>query len=448
MGKQACYEGIGCQRRSMKILWVKPGKLLPLNTGGKLRTYNILRQLSATHDVTYLSYYGGQHDKDYERKILQHLPGTVPVANAFPEVTGFGRYLDYVCRLPVSAPFAVSRFASPRVQEILAEWIAQRRFDVAVCDFLVSAQNFPRQLVTPTLLFQHNVETVLWKRRSSFAANLAGRVISNIESAKMARYEPAQIRRFHRVLAVSEQDRQAMSGMVDPSRISVIPTGVDLAEYRFDSKLRPSGPLVVFTGSMDWEPNIDGVEYFCANIWPRVLAEVPDARFRIVGRQPHPRVKKLASASIEVTGTVRSIIDHLREAAVLVVPLRIGGGTRIKIYEGMAIGKATVSTFVGAEGLDVHHERNILLADDPQRFARYVVKILRDEDFRRKYEAAAAESIRPYDWSAIAKRFVNELETTVAMVSPAKPRVRSSRPGFVPNRRRRRVAEAETSYPC
>jgi len=409
----------------VKILWVKPGKLLPLDTGGKLRTYNILRHLSATHDVTYLSYYGGQRDEDYEREILKHLPGTVPIAKAFPDVTGPGRYLDYVRCLPAAAPYAVSRFTSPPVQKILAEWIAQRRFDVAVCDFLVSAQNFPRELVTPTVLFQHNVETMLWKRRARFAASTVDRVISKIESAKMARYEPAQIRRFHHVLAVSEQDRQAMSSMVDPSPISVIPTGVDLAKYRFDSKLRPSGPLVVFTGSMDWEPNIDGVEHFCTEIWPKVLAEVPDARFRIVGRKPHPRVKKLASASIEVTGTVPSIIDHLRQAAVLVVPLRIGGGTRIKIYEGMAVGKATVSTLVGAEGLEVHHEHNILLADKPRRFANYVVKLLRDEDFRRKYEAAAAASMRPHDWSVITQGFVNELQNVVAAASPARPRART-----------------------
>jgi glycosyltransferase involved in cell wall biosynthesis len=105
--------------------------------------------------------------------------------------------------------------------------------------------------------------------------------------------------------------------------------------------------------------------------------------------------------------------------------LRIGGGTRIKIYEGMAVGKATVSTLVGAEGLEVHHEHNILLADDPRRFANYVVKLLRDEDFRRKYEAAAAASMRPHDWSVITQGFVNELQNVVAAASPARPRART-----------------------
>ncbi len=148
----------------MKILWVKPGKLLPLDTGGKLRTYNILRQLSTTQELTYLSYYGGHRDEAYEQEILKHLPGTVTIYTAAPDVTPLERYLDYVRRLPWRAPYAVSKFTAPEVQRLLREWLSQRRFDVAVCDFLSSALNFPRQLATPTVLFQHNVETVLWKR--------------------------------------------------------------------------------------------------------------------------------------------------------------------------------------------------------------------------------------------------------------------------------------------
>lgn len=201
--------------------------------------------------------------------------------------------------------------------------------------------------------------------------------------------------------------------MVEASHISVVPTGVDLGQYRYDPKAAPSSPLVVFTGSMDWVPNIDGVGFFCKEIWPRVLEKVPEARFRIVGRDPHPRVKKLASSSVEVTGTVPSIIDHLREAAVFVVPLRIGGGTRIKIYEAMAVGKATVSTTVGAEGLDVRHDHDILLADDPSGFSEAVVSILKRDDLRRRLEAAAAATAARYDWSLITEKFVEVLRTTI-----------------------------------
>jgi glycosyltransferase involved in cell wall biosynthesis len=398
----------------MKILWVKPGKLLPLDTGGKLRTYNILRQLAASHELTYLSYYGGQRDETYEREVLSHLPGTVTIYTAAPDSTELERYLDYLRRLAWRAPYAVSKFTDPRVQSLLGEWIPQRRFDVAVCDFLSSTLNFPADLATPTALFQHNVETVLWKRKVDFEVKWRDRVVSRIEYAKMRRFEPEQTRRFHHVIAVSEADRDAMSTMVDPSHISVVPTGVDLSKYQYDPESRPSGPLVVFTGSMDWEANIDGVEFFCKEIWPLVLARVPEAHFRIVGRDPHPRVKRLASDSVEVTGTVPSVVDHLREAAVFVVPLRIGGGTRIKIYEGMAMGKATVSTTVGAEGLDVRHGRDILLEDSASGFAGAIVTFLQNEEVRRRYEAAAAATARKYDWSVIAERFVEVLRKTIA----------------------------------
>jgi len=397
----------------MKILWVKPGKLLPLDTGGKLRTYNILRQLDFGHELTYLSYYGGARDLDYERDIVDHLPGTICTYTAAPDTTAAERYLDYLRRLPSRAPYAVSKFTARQVRQTVSDWIRQQKFDVAVCDFLSSTLNFPDHLATPSALFQHNVETVLWKRKAEFEVKTVDRIVSKIEYAKMVRFEPAQVRRFHHVIAVSEADRQAMRGMVDPSHISVVPTGVDLSKYEYDPQLEPNGPLVVYTGSMDWEANIDGVEFFCREIWPIVLQQVPSARFRIVGRDPHPRVKKLASDSVEVTGTVPSIVPHLREAAVFVIPLRIGGGTRIKIYEGMATGKATVSTSVGAEGLDVHHGRDILLEDDPKAFAEAIVTLLKDPGMRRRYEAAAAATARKYDWSVIAQTFVGVLRTTI-----------------------------------
>jgi len=404
----------------LKILWVKPGKLLPLDSGGKLRTYNIVRYLAATHEVTYLSYYGGARDREYEQQIRQNVPGTVAVHTSVSDATGFARYFQYVRSLPSLAPFSVSNFAVSQVRQMVTDWMLQRRFDVAVCDFLASSLTFPRDLSIPTVLFQHNVETLLWRRRAQYEAKWPDRWISKIEYAKMARFEPAQVRRFHHVLAVSDEDCRAMTGMVERARMTVIPTGVDLAMYRYDPEARANAPLVVFSGSMDWAPNIDGVEYFCQEIWPHVLAQVPAARFRIVGRNPHARVQKLASRSVEVTGSVPSILDHFREAAVLVVPLRIGGGTRIKIYEGMAMGKATVSTRLGAQGLDVRHGQDILLADEPRQFAEYVVRLLLDDETRHEYQAAAAATAQKHDWSTVTERLVEALHRTIRTASRQK----------------------------
>ena len=397
----------------MRILWVKAGKLLPVDTGGKIRSYNLLRQLAARHETVLLSYYGGPRDQAYEREIEKHLPGAETVHTGAPDGGALAQGLHYAARLFSPAPYAVTKFTSPGVKGLVARWLSERRFDVAVCDFLSASRNFPRALATPSVLFQHNVESALWQRQARHEPNPVKRAVFKLEAAKMLRYERATVRSFHHVIAVSEHDRRLMSEMTDAARISVTPTGVDLGQYAAAAGAEPAGPLVVFLGSMDWEANVDGVDYFCRDIWPRVLARVPGAKFRVVGRNPHARVLKLASDSVEVTGTVPSVVEHLKEAAVFVVPLRVGGGTRLKIYEAMAAGKAVVSTSIGAEGLDVLHGRDILLADDAAGFADEVVSLLEDADRRRRFERAASELAAQFDWKAVARGF----EETLARVA-------------------------------
>ena len=403
----------------MRILWVKAGKLLPVDTGGKIRSYNLLRELAARHEVVLLSYYGGERDEGYEEEIEKHLPGAVTVHTGAVEANAFRQGLDYLRHLPSRAPYAVTKFTSKKVQRLVNDWTTQNRFDVAVCDFLAASLNFPRTLETPTVLFQHNVESALWQRQSEHAPDFVRGLAFKMEAAKMLAYERAAVRRFHHVIAVSDHDREQMMKWTDGASITVVPTGVDIKKYaaaKDEAKLNRS--LVLFLGSMDWEPNIDGVKYFCRDIWPQVQRSVKDARFRIVGRDPHPQVRRLASESIEVTGTVPSVVEHLREAAVVVVPLRIGGGTRLKIFEAMATGKAVVSTTIGAEGLDVHHGQDILLADDARAFADAVISILSEEEKRKSFERAAAELAGQYDWAIIARRF-EEVLARVARVPEA-----------------------------
>jgi len=211
------------------------------------------------------------------------------------------------------------------------------------------------------------------------------------------------------VIAVSEHDRRLLSAGMDDSRVSVVPTGVDLEHYRPDSSGREPSPLLMFVGAMDWEPNIDAVEYFCKRIWPAVQAAVPGAHFRIVGRNPDRRVLSLAGGPVEVTGRVHSVADQLHEAAVVVVPLRIGGGTRLKIYEAMATGKAVVSTSVGAEGLDVHPGKDILLADTPETFCDSIVTLLRDRELRKSFERSAAQLAAVHGWQSVGEKFASVL---------------------------------------
>jgi glycosyltransferase involved in cell wall biosynthesis len=248
------------------------------------------------------------------------------------------------------------------------------------------------------------VEAAIWRRQAQCEKHRLKKLVFSIEAAKMRRYEAAAIKRFHHVVAVSEIDRRLMAS-VDARNITVVPTGVDLQQFRAAGDSPALSREVLFLGSMDWEANVDAATYFCDKIWPRVISEVPDAKFRIVGRDPHPSVKKLACASVEVTGTVPSVIGYLKTAAVVVVPLRIGGGTRLKIYEAMAMGKAIVSTPIGAEGLEVHDGKDIVLSEEPEDFARQIVTLLRDEAARARLERAAVQTAGKHDWSVIADRF-------------------------------------------
>lgn len=393
----------------MKILWVKANKILPVHSGGDLRSFNIVRQLATQHEVIFFSYYDGPADREYETKLQQELPGAICVSTGKEHGSVAARGLDYVLRLPNAAPYAVSRFASLKVQERLKSCVSQQMPDVAVCDFLDAAINFPENKQVPSVLFQHNVESEIWRRHASNGSSAIQKLIYRMEFSKMLRYEQQALAGFDHVIAVSDHDKKLMSAWTQPERITVVPTGVDTQQFCPDPSVQEK-PLVLFVGAMDWEPNVDAAKYFCAEIWPMVLAKVPHARFRIVGRNPDRRVKSLESPSVEVTGRVPSVVDHLREAGVVVVPLRVGGGTRIKIYEAMATGKAVVSTTVGAEGLDVHHGQDIVLSDQPKEFANSVAQLFQDNQARTRMGKAAAALAANYGWPVIAAKFGQILE--------------------------------------
>lgn len=397
----------------MRILWVKANKILPMHSGGDIRSFNILRNLARQEQVIFFSYYDGSEDREYAAELEKQLPGSVCVCTGKQAESGWARRWDYLLRLPNSAPYAVSRFSSSVVQKRLQGCIAEQKPDVVICDFLDAAINFPDSLPVPAVLFQHNVESEIWRRHASNESGQLMKLVYGMEHRKMLRYERAAVRRFRHVIAVSDHDRKLMSAWVEPERITVVPTGVDIEQFGGSGAMDEEQQLVIFVGAMDWEPNVDGAKYFCEEVWPRVLAKVSQARFRIVGRNPDRRVQSLACDSVEVTGRVPSVVDHLRQAAVVVVPLRVGGGTRLKIYEAMAAGKAVVSTSVGAEGLDVHHGRDVLLADTPEMFADSIINLLQDAGMRHQFGRAAAELARSYGWPMIASKFGDVLKHVI-----------------------------------
>jgi polysaccharide biosynthesis protein PslH len=394
----------------LQILWVKAGKLLPVDTGGKIRSYNILRQLARNHAVVLLSYYGGRKDVQYENQIKREFANAETVYTAALDGTPIAQSLDYFRRVFQPTPFAVSKFTHSGTQRLITSWLAGKKFEVAVCDFLSASQNFPDNSLTPVVLFQHNVETALWQRLAAAESNQVKRAAYWLEAGKMARYEHAAFHKFRHIIAVSENDRQQMLAMNSSCPISIVPTGVDTGQYRVAPPSVADPPRIIFLGSMDWEPNIDAVLYFCRDIFPHIRARFPSAIFQIVGRNPHRNVQKLASGSVQVTGTVPSVAEFLRDATVVVVPLRIGGGTRLKIFEAMATGRAVISTTIGAEGLAVENGRDLILADHAREFAQAIIRLLDDTALRRQYEQAAARLAAQYDWANVAEQFAAVLQ--------------------------------------
>lgn len=402
----------------LRLLWVKAGKLLPVDTGGKLRSYHLARALAARHQLTMLTYYAGPEDGVYERAMSVEFPGAISLRYGPARANALSDVLRYAGNTLAAAPFAVAKFTANSVRAAVAERMQGGRYDAVICDFLSASLNFPERLPAPTLLFQHNVESALWKRQATHERNLVRRAAYALESMKMDRYEARTVGRFHHIVAVSDHDKRLMSAWVDPSRISVVPTGVDAARFRAARDIPQAAADVVFLGSMDWEANIDGAEWFVSEVWPAIRQAVPDARLRLVGRSPHARVLKLAGDDIEVTGTVPSVLEYLGAATCVIVPLRIGGGTRLKIYEAMAAARPVVSTSVGAEGLDYTDGTDILIGDTPADFASCVIAVLQDASLRRRIGDAAAVLAERHDWSQVSEQFVDAVRRAIAEHQP------------------------------
>jgi polysaccharide biosynthesis protein PslH len=395
----------------MKILWVNAGLLLPLDKGGKLRTWHLMRHLALRHEITYLSFADpAQPAADIAgmREVASRLV-TIPRKDPAKGTARF--YLDAASYLVDGAPYAVAKYRSESLRDALSKLLATGGFDAVISDFLVPVVNLPDHLPCRSILFTHNVEAEIWRRHAENATNPAARFLLTQQWRRMLRFEQEALARFDLVLAVSDADRETFERLY-PTALKqsafVVQTGVDTTYFAPAAPATAARPAhLVFTGSMDWLPNEDGMLYFVREILPLIRQAEPQTTLSIIGRAPTPAVKRLAEdAAIEVTGRVDDVRPHIAAGSVYVVPLRIGGGTRLKIFEAMSMAKAVVSTTVGAEGLPVTTGENVLIADEPAAFARAVVTLIRDPDERRRLELEARRLVvARYDWSAVAGDF-------------------------------------------
>ena len=398
----------------MKILWVKAGGLVPPDAGGKIRSYNILRQLAKHHVITFFSFYEA-HENDVHEKLSQIFHRVVLAPLVLPRPKGAGELLDYARYLFSRDPYSLRKYCRPVVGDKLSALLQREPFDVILCDFLVSAGAIPWDWPCPKVLFAHNVEAVIWRRHYEVARNPLWKALSWREWKRMEAAERRYLQKADHVLAVSENDKSEFSRFLDPRKLTVTQTGAD-TEFFQPSTEKETPNSLVFTGSMDWLPNEDAIIYFISKILPLIQRQVPSATLCIVGRKPSPRLQGLVSRvpNIQLTGWVEDVRPYLARSAVCIVPLRIGGGTRLKIFEAMSMAKPVVSTSVGAEGLPVKNGEHLLLADDPASFAESTLRLLGNASQRTEVGQAARRLVEEnYSWATVSKSFAQVLENVV-----------------------------------
>jgi polysaccharide biosynthesis protein PslH len=375
----------------MKILFVSTSVPVPPNNGQAIRSLSILRALGANgHSVTFVSFSNKQCEK--ETSPLSNYCAEVALVRK--EVTSLSLNSDYITRarcLLRRRAYSVERYTSTQMQNRISDELRTKRFDLILCDGMYALVNVPATDV-PILMNCHNIEHIIYRRYSQVETNVVKKSYARIESHLMLRAELRSMDRVAKAMVCSNVDRVMLQELCPRLKICIVPNTVD-TEFLAPQEA-PNGDhrhVLLFQGGMDWYPNRDAVIFFTREVLPKVQREFPDIRFVVAGRNPPPNF--VASFSdvntLEFTGTVPDMRPYLSQATVVVVPLRIGGGTRIKILEACASGKPVVSTVIGAEGLDLTPDHEILLADKPDLFADKVIGLLKDRRQREELVRSA-----------------------------------------------------------
>jgi glycosyltransferase involved in cell wall biosynthesis len=393
----------------MKILWIKTDFLHPTTKGGHIRTLEMLKRLHRRHEIHYVAFADPAHP-DQVVRAAEYATRAYPVP--FRQVSKRSpAFLAELARGLVSPlPVAAERWKSPAMRRTVDQLLSTGGFDRVVCDFLSPALNISR--LDRCVLFQHNVETAIWRRHRDHASSWLRRFYFRLQAERMYAHERTVCQTVHGVIAVSPVDAALMRDWFALPCVAEIPTGVDAGYFT----PRPSAESsdLIFIGSMDWLPNIDGIGWFAREALPLIRAKRPGCTLAIVGRSPAPEIEALAHAdpAIRVTGTVPDIRPYLWGATVSIVPLRIGGGTRLKIYESMAARVPVVSTAVGAEGLPVHPPEDIRIAVDPGAFAQACLDLLENPVERSRMASAGRELVeRRFSWEEVARQFEAALQS-------------------------------------
>jgi glycosyltransferase involved in cell wall biosynthesis len=396
--------------RPLSILFVSPIPPSPPLGGAQARMHGLMANLARRHEITAISLLDDEGDADACRRAMSGYCREVILVPNPNGGAGRSKRLLQARSLVSLRSFEHHRCAIPALQREADRVLRRRRFDVVDVEFTYLARLRLRQspegtAPPPLVLGTHEIAYEIVRQVAHSDAGLGRRIYAALNWRKLRRDERAAFRGADGISACSVADQARLLDHAPSARTVVIPNAADVDFYQPRPGDPPSdGRSVVFFGLLSTFPNTDGVLYFLREIWPRIAARRPQARCRILGARPPAAVQRLAGPCVEITGFVEDLRPHLASAALLVVPLRLGGGTRLKIVEGMAMGKAIVSTTLGAEGIEAVPGRDILIADEPESFAASVVRLLDDPAFAARLGGAARKLAEErYSWRAAAQ---------------------------------------------
>lgn len=405
----------------MRILWVKTGPLLPLDTGGKRRTHAMLTEISKDHEVVYLSLLPKGSSLHPQEEADPYATRKIWIQSSLPTRQSPLFWLDLtLSAIASSRPYALHKYACRDLRDKLRELAQSGSFDLVICDFLAPALNFLSvRFQCPTILFQHNIEAQIWQRLAASQKSPLKRACLNQQYHRMRHWEQRLSGHFDGVITVSPEDAQlARNNYGLTNVLGHVPTGVDVNDFKPALHAPAARPFTMgFLGSMDWLPNIDAAFYFIEEILPGVRRNLPGCRFKIIGRNPPHKLRELSAtdSGIEVTGTVEDVQPHVHDCDVIVIPLKAGGGTRIKIYEAMAMGVPVVSTTIGAEGLAVTPGTDMLMADSTADFTSALLRLAADPELRRRLAIKARKQVETHhSWLAATTSFMDLCQSCIS----------------------------------
>jgi glycosyltransferase involved in cell wall biosynthesis len=377
-----------------------------MDQGGKIRTGNILRCMKGgAFDITLAS----PAPSDAARFIAE-IDGACDRFLSWPEQppSRTGRILELASNIPVAVATDRSAAGSSCIDRALAD-----KPDVVVADFPHSGVLLPNHIDAATVMFTHNVEAEIFERHAARTKGVWHLVWAN-QSRKMANFEKETLRRFDTVIAVSPRDADVLAKRYGLARVEAIDTGVDLEFFAaappdMASDPGADGGCLVFTATMSWPANVEGIHFLLDEVWPSLVAARPHIRAVVIGRNPPASLSdkiRQRGLNVTLTGYVDDIRPYVAESNVYVIPLFVGSGTRIKAFEAMAMGRPVVSTTLGVEGLDVAHGEHFLRADNASEFSDAILSLLADQASGiRLAQAARALMEARFSWKTVADQF-------------------------------------------